>query len=402
MGLLDEPKSLREVTLRNLLSFGPDTEPLALESLNVLIGPNGSGKSNFIEALGLLAAAPKHLATPVREGGGVHEWIWKSKAAASFRPLGLTASLDVVVKPSKLTGPLRHVIEFRELYQRFDLSGERIESADSPPGQSGDVSRYYQFNSMERLPNFFKKGKQKAVREDVAPDESILSQRKGADEYPEITTLGWLYSGFRLYRDWAFGPHSLLRQPQRTDQQADFLKPDGANLGLVLHRLCWKASVKQRLLEYLRELYDGIDDCVDSVSGGTILTFLHESGREIPATRLSDGTLRYLCLLAILCDPEPPPLVCIEEPELGLHPDIIPTLARLLKEASARTQLIVTTHSDILVDALSETPESVVVCEKHDGQTVMKRLEPDKLAKWLDKYRLGQLWIDGELGGNRW
>jgi predicted ATPase len=75
-----------------------------------------------------------------------------------------------------------------------------------------------------------------------------------------------------------------------------------------------------------------------------------------------------LCLLAILCDPEPPPLVCIEEPELGLHPDILPKLADLLVSASERTQLIVTTHSSLLVDAMTDRPESIVVCEKHQGQ----------------------------------
>ena len=122
----------------------------------------------------------------------------------------------------------------------------------------------------------------------------------------------------------------------------------------------------------------------------------------MPATRLSDGTLRYLCLLAILCDPDPPPVICIEEPELGLHPDILPKLADLLIEASQRTQLIVTTHSDILVDAMTDRPEAVVVCEKHNGCTRMRRLGKDKLAVWLEQYRLGQLWLKGELGGTRW
>lgn len=130
--------------------------------------------------------------------------------------------------------------------------------------------------------------------------------------------------------------------------------------------------------------------------------YLHEGNFSIPATRLSDGTLRYLCLLAILCDPEPPPLICIEEPELGLHPDILPTVADLLKSASERTQLIVTTHSDILVDAMTETPENVVICEKHEGKTEMKRLCAGELEEWLKRYRLGQLWIKGELGGTRW
>ena len=122
----------------------------------------------------------------------------------------------------------------------------------------------------------------------------------------------------------------------------------------------------------------------------------------MPATRLSDGTLRYLGLLAILCHPKPPPLVCIEEPELGLHPDILPGLADLLLEASERCQLIVTTHSDTLVAALTYTPESVVVCEKEKGQTRMKRLDKVELSRWLEKYRLGELWSSGELGGNRW
>jgi predicted ATPase len=122
----------------------------------------------------------------------------------------------------------------------------------------------------------------------------------------------------------------------------------------------------------------------------------------IPATRLSDGTLRYLCLLAILCDPDPPPLICIEETELVLHPHVLPKLADHLLAASKYTQLIVTTHSDVLVDAMSETPESIVVCEKQQGAPTMTRLAAADLQVWLEKYRLGELWIRGELGGARW
>ena len=112
--------------------------------------------------------------------------------------------------------------------------------------------------------------------------------------------------------------------------------------------------------------------------------------------------MRYLCLLAILCDPEPPPLICLEEPELGLHPDLVPKIAELLVAASERTQLIVTTHSDILVDALTDWPEAVVICEKHDGKTTMRHLTGEEVQPWLEKYRLGQLWNRGQFGGNRW
>jgi predicted ATPase len=85
-----------------------------------------------------------------------------------------------------------------------------------------------------------------------------------------------------------------------------------------------------------------------------------------------------------------------------LHPDVIPHVADLLMDASKRTQLIVTTHSETLVSRLSEVPESVVVCERDDRGTQLRRLEPEKLRTWLDNYRLGELWRMGEIGGNRW
>lgn len=120
----------------------------------------------------------------------------------------------------------------------------------------------------------------------------------------------------------------------------------------------------------------------------------------VPATRLSDGTLRFLGLLAFLLAPVPPPLVCIEEPELGLHPDATSIVADLLVEASQRTQLIVTTHSDALVSALTEHAESVLVCDHNGEGTTLNRVESDKLKFWMQKFRLGEIWRIGKLGGN--
>ena len=74
----------------------------------------------------------------------------------------------------------------------------------------------------------------------------------------------------------------------------------------------------------------------------------------------------------------------------------------MLIEASQRTQIIITTHSDILVDALSHIPEAVLVCEKESNATTVRRLDPDHLREWLQEYSLGDLWRSGELGGNRW
>src|SRR5580658_9116773 len=115
---------------------------------------------------------------------------------------------------------------------------------------------------------------------------------------------------------------------------------------------------------------------------------------------MSDGTLKFLSLLAVLFHPEPPPLMCIEEPEVGLHPDAVQLVAEALIEASESMQLIVTTHSEALVDALSDRPESVLVCERDfDSGTEMKRLSKERLKEWLEHYSLGQLWRKGEIGG---
>ncbi len=246
-------------------------------------------------------------------------------------------------------------------------------------------------------------GRRRALRpESIDPERSILAQRKDPDLYPEVTFLGEQYGRIRIHRDWSFGRSSPLRNTQPPHERIDYLKEDGSNLGLILNRFRAKTKVKKSILENLEALYAGITDFDVAIQDGSVQLYLQEGDFTIPASRLSDGTLRYLCLLAILCDPEPPPLICIEEPELGLHPDVIPGLARLLRETSARIQLIVTTHSNILIDALSDSPEDVVVCEKEDGQTVLKRLDGENLRVWLERYSLGELWRAGEIGGNRW
>ena len=389
---------INTIQLRNLLSFGPETPALPLQPLNVLIGPNGSGKSNLIEAINLLRSAPADLASPIRKGGGIRDWLWKG----TENP---TASVDVEVDHPYLhrREPLRHVVEFTEVAQRFRLVDERIENAQPSDGHKGAFFFYHYQKGRPVIAVKGERGNPRPLQhEDVEPDQSILSQRKDPDQYPEVTYLGQCYHRIRVYREWAFGRDTVPRRPQAADQPNDHLGEDFQNLGLVLNRLGGDPQVKLRILDNLKQLYPGISDYHIKIEGGTVQVFFHESGFAIPATRLSDGTLRYLCLLAILCHPDPPPLICIEEPELGLHPDIMPTIAGLLKEASERTQLIVTTHSDILVDELTEQPESVVVCEKTEGSTSMRRLDSRQLAHWLEKYRLGELWTRGELGGNRW
>lgn len=386
---------IHRIKQTNLLSFGPDTPELELRPLNVLIGPNGAGKSNLLEGISVLHSTPRDLAETIRSGGGVQDWIWRGGSSSS------SAKINVIVENNKGQQNLRYELGFAERGQRFELIRERIENEQAHEKHHNPYLYYEQQYGRATLN--YKDGTQRQLRpEEVDPEQSILAQRKDPDHYPELTYLGNVLGRIRLYREWSFGRNTPPRKPQQADLPNDFLREDGQNLGLVLNRLRREPKVKRRILDALRKLYDDITDFEIIIESGTVQVFFQEGDITIPATRLSDGTLRYLCLLAILCHSTPPPLICIEEPELGLHPDILPTLSELLLEASERGQIIVTTHSEVLVDALTTTPENVITCEKHAGQTEMRRLKEEELADWLNKYSLGELWRKGEIGGNRW
>ena len=388
---------LTKIKARNLLSFGPDGLDLDLGALNVLIGPNGSGKSNLLETVGFLHAAPQDIATPIRESGGIKNWVWYGNQ----EPVP-SAYVEVELDSGSFWGGLHHIIDLMDLGQVFAVWRENISFPTVAIGSTVH-SRVWerQLKTATRETNAAGKEQQSEERE-VEFDRSILSEVKDSVQFPELSIIAGFYENISLYRQWEFGHKSTIRRPQPIDVRPAPLLEDFSNLGMFLNRLRQHPRPKMELFEKLGDIYDGVRDFELNIEGGTVQIFFTEGDFSVPATRLSDGSLRYLCLLAILLDPEPPKLVCIEEPELGFHPDLIPKLADLLVDASGRCQLIVTTHSDALIDALSDQPESVVVCEKHEGQTSMQRLDRSDLSVWLEKYRLGQLWTMGELGGVRW
>jgi len=399
---------IQSIKLTNFLSYGSSSDETKLKPLNVLIGPNLSGKSNLIEALSILHSAPKDLAEPIREGGGIGEWIWKG--GNNKNPI---TEIAVVLSNPIGTLSLRYGLSFTVVAQRLELTDEFLEDKDKRNIREDDVYFYYRYDKGKPTLNVrdinpssasdgFKSIPRHLKREDLDLEQSVLSQRKDPDQYPELTYVGNQFSKICLFREWNSGRYTAPRLPQKPDLPQDFLSESGNNLALVLNSLEHKSDTKKILIDRLRQFNSNINDFTISIKGGTVQLFLHEKGlREpIPATRLSDGTLRYLCLLSILCHPTPPPVIGIEEPELSLHPDAIKIVAELLKEASQRTQLIVTTHSDSLVSDLSDSPDSVIVCEREQDGTVLKRLDPEVLKEWLKKYSLGMLWRMGELGGN--
>jgi predicted ATPase len=389
---------IESLRVDSLLSFAPGTPGLDLAPLNVLIGPNGSGKSNLIEAIELLRATPTAFASAIRDGGGVREWLWKGDSLAH-------ATLDARLARGPKKGSLRYLLQFAAAGARAEIVDEAIEEAVKHDPNAKDVYFYYRFQKGNPVLNVRETGSGKRIerrlqRESLAADESVFSQRKDPDLYPELTWCSSEFARIQTFREWSFGRYTALRQPQPADLPTDILLPDARNLGLILNQLEY-TDAGPELNSVLRRFLPRFQRVSTLVQAGTVQFFLHEEGLKapVPATRLSDGTMRFLAMSAVLLAPNPPPLVCIEEPELGLHPDALSLVAELLIAASARTQLIVTTHSDALVSALTEHIESVLVCE-HLGGTQLRRLSADALSHWLDKYRLGDLWRMGELGGN--
>ena len=336
---------------------------------------------------------------PIREGGGVREWLWKGTPSTESATIEATIQYRGV--PSV---PLRHRLEFTADFQaRFTIDDEVVED-ESTAAAGASPTFYYQFRRGEPVITVGgdRTSEQKLDKEDMKLDQSILSQRQDPSNYFALTILAIAYKRMCFYREFPLGRNAPPRLPQQADLPQDNLAEDASNLAVVLSFLQNDPQMKKWIQYQMTQFYPAILDIRPRVLGGAVQVFLEEEGlrANIPATRISDGSLRYLCLLAALYSPEQPTVICIEEPEMGLHPDAIPKLAKLLVAASKRSQIFVTTHSDILVDALSEVPEAVVICEKVNGATQLRRLNPDDLKAWLEKYRLGELWASGQLGGN--
>ena len=392
---------LKSLTLSNLLSFGPEPHMVELGPLNVIIGPNGSGKSNVIEAVGLLKAVATDIQEPIRIGGGVAEWLWKgsgSTGVAKIEAIVTDPVTDDETSPIHRDS-LSYRLSFSEIDQRFHLRTEDLSVITHE-----EISRRLSFFEVQsgrvRRDDYDESELNKTFSFDR--DQSILTQLSPPFNEKDSFDFAKRLKSIQIMKEIDVGTNAPARRPQKVDMPNVFLASDASNLGLVLNKIKRSADTRHALKAALQELYENIDDIDVQIEGGTVQVFVYEERMAVPATRLSSGTLRFLCLLAILCHPKPPPLICLEEPELGLHPDLIPTISRLLKEASERTQLIVTTHSDILVDTLTDRPEAVLVAEKGEGGTRLTRLDPSRLKPWLETYRLGQLWTSGEIGGVRW
>lgn len=372
---------------------------LEMKGLNVLIGPNNSGKSNFLDVFALMSdAAYGKLEEGIAKRGGI--------TALTFRNDRICLNFKAYIPRSRVKNakPEQDIIYNIEL---ASFLGQRLIVDETLAKINGNekINLVYRKNS-EPVYLLEKKDSKEEVSIELETMELALTQLN-AIPLSETGTLARntlsFFSKLILYRPFLVGIDSQIRLPQVT-RSGFRLFQDGSNLVSILHAIqSQHPAVWDEITSILKNLYPDFRFITFPPEGGDGKLLMrwweHPFEKEygFSVNLLSDGVLRMLCLIAILKSPDPPPLICIDEPEIGLHPQWIKVIAELLESAATRTQIIVSTHSPELVSYVK--PEHVVVVEKHDGETTLERLDADELSSWLEKFRLGDLWLAGQIGG---
>lgn len=374
---------------------------LSLGPLNVLVGPNGAGKSNLLSVFRFLASLIRlDLAETLESVGGMENLLFRGQAS---RSRNLSVELEAIatqysstnatdVYELTLRGPRSGRVVLREESFRFKrtqgqgrritIRGDEVLVQDEVRGRPERESR---FGISER-----------SLGLSTLPR---LAENAGGKQVREFNDL---LSSFIVFDVNV----AAARQPSRLESSTN-LRADASNLADFLRKLAEDEEAWELLKSDARRVLPQLRDIDFELVGGSapaVAVRLHEYGLSTP-TYLADasfGTVRLLGLLALMYDPDPPPLTCIEEIDHGLHPQAFDLIVQLLRDASARSQFLVTTHSPAVVNRLR--PEELVVCERReDGSSaipaISSQVVQQKEAATLGRLRLGELWFAGALGG---
>lgn len=384
---------IKRITLENFFSFRSTT--IELDSCaNVLVGINGSGKSNLLKALKLLQRVAS---------GGIQDLIMNQWGGVdAVRHKGSNASADirieVVFSMNFFANP--RDIHYELILHRANEFNYYISERMFTPTVSNDYT-YLEFSS----------GNGVILRADgtsdkytgLEPKESVLSKIFDLNVILYITEMKIAMASIAVYDYFDTRPDATVRKPIFSTGKLQ-LSPHGSNLAQVLNtiKINDKAHFKQIVdnLNKVNENYTGIDF---NQIGGNIELMLEETGfnTSVHVSKISDGTLKFLCLLSIFYNQHSGRLVCIDEPENGLHPDMIHAIIRGIRDAQDMSQYLIATHSDILLDGFSV--EEVRVLEKDPkNATVVNCFSEEDFKGWYDNFALGQMWRKGDIGGNRW
>ena len=280
---------LKSLQINNLLSFGPKSESVSLRPLNVLVGPNGSGKSNFLSAIRILQRIPDDVSQFWKSANQPDDWFWSGNATEN---ISLIVSFDEKIV---------YVLMFEKTYNEMTIDTEIIKTLEGGIVISRSGFNYQVFDGR--------------VERDLVVSNSLSDKRKSVlsqyrDSQEGIAALQSSLTKIKIYSERPHGDRNFLRNPQSIDVASDFLSEQFDNLPVVLHELNNKISIEALLLDKLQRFYPRVEKFYMGLVGPRAQVFFQERVgnrlMNVPASRLSDGTLSFLCLLTILCHPTPP------------------------------------------------------------------------------------------------
>ena len=343
---------------------------LPIRNLSVFAGGNGVGKTNLYNALGLLrAAADSSITRAVAAEGGVESVLWAGprRASQSVR-LILKAHFDDIDYAIELglPGPAEAGFRIEPLVREERLvmrHGRR------------EVVTMERRNGVVMLRNA--DGARETHTEAVLPSETALAAFRDAARYPELEIVRRELLDWRLYHDFRTDAASPIRGPCHAITTPT-LSADGHDLAAVLATLF---VIRQDTSDIERAIADSFPGA--RLSAGDEGSWCHFGMQfaDLPQRifrprELSDGTLKYLCLLGALMGYRLPSLIALNEPEASLHPSLLPPLARLITRASATSRVWIVTHSDALAAALNaESGAPVRRVVKVNGATAIQGLK---------------------------
>ena len=352
----------------------------------VLIGPNGAGKSNLLSLLRLVSFLNSgSLGRFVGEAGGASALLHYGPK----RTRELEFTLEFQLAPQAGRPIATNAYHARLGYAAGDRFVFLEEEVGFQPRSDGDFT----WQSLG-----------------AGHFESRLSEL--SSERTAKTTR-WFLERINFFHFHDTSVSSAIRGYARPEDSR-YLRSDGSNLAAFLLALkesegAEERAAWQRTIGMIRKVAPFIKDLSPAVSSGGLATTFQAGGVRLDwlddrdelfgPHHLSDGTLRAIALITALGQPisRLPLFISIDEPELGLHPAALALICGLVHSVTSRSQVLLSTQSPEVLDHFSA--ESVVVVERHEGASVFKRLEPERLAAWLDEYSLSELYDKNLLGG---
>lgn len=340
---------------------------LELNKLNVLIGANGVGKSNLVSYFRLLSAIlDKKLQVFVAQQGGAERLL-----------------CDGIKHTDAISTEVYFGRNGYLLTLKSTVNGELYFEEEKTYFAGDSVTKRTLLGSGHKealLPLYFEK------------NDSISR---------------YCYEAIRNWRIYHFHDTSDTAAVKRVCSVHDnaYLRPSAENLAAFLYKMKQQnESYYKKIIKVISLAIPYFDDFVLEPkmlpTGEEQLRLIwkqKDSDYQLWPSQLSDGSLRFICLTTALLQPEPPTTIIIDEPELGLHPYAITLLGGLLKSASERMQVIISTQSVPLVDQFEL--EDLIIVERDKEGTKFKRLETEQFESWLEDYSTGELWEKNILGG---